>query len=212
MKIILLGAPGAGKGTQAEEISKKLNIPAISTGFIIRNAIAAQNEVGKLAKEYIDKGQLVPDEVIIKILFERLKEDDCANGYILDGFPRTLPQAYALDEHNVNIDKVLDIEVEDDVIIERLSGRRECSKCGRTYHVLYNKPSVEGSCDSCGGELICRKDDNPETIKERLVVYHNQTEPLKEFYKNKGIMVVAKSQNDVKETTNEVFKALGVSL
>lgn len=212
MKIILLGAPGAGKGTQAEEISKKLNIPAISTGFIIRNAIAAENEVGKLAKGYIDKGQLVPDEVIIKILFERLKEDDCKNGYILDGFPRTLPQAYALDENNVKIDYVLDIEVDDEVIVERLSGRRECSKCGRTYHVLYNKPSVDGTCDSCGGSLISRKDDNPETIKERLVVYHNQTEPLKEFYKEKGILVVAKSCNDVQDTTKEVFKALGVSL
>lgn len=212
MKIILLGAPGAGKGTQAEEISKRLNIPAISTGFIIRNAIAAQNEVGKIAKGYIDNGQLVPDAIITEILFDRLKEEDCKNGYILDGFPRTLPQAEALDEHNIDIDKVLDIEAEEDDIIRRLSGRRECSKCGRTYHVLYNKPSVDGECDSCGGNLISRKDDNPETIKERLIVYHNQTEPLKEFYKKKGILVVAKSQESVSDTTNEVFKALEVSL
>ncbi len=210
MNIILLGAPGAGKGTQAEAISEKLNIPAISTGFIIRNAISAGNEVGKLAKDYIDKGQLVPDEVVTKILLERLEEDDCKNGYILDGYPRTLPQAQALVDNNIVIDKVIDIEVADDVIVERLSGRRECSKCGRTYHILYNKPSVDGKCDVCGGELIRREDDNPETIKQRLVVYHNQTEPLIEFYTKRGLLVVAKGNETVENTTKEVFSALGV--
>ena len=211
MNIILLGAPGAGKGTQAEIISEKLNIPAISTGFIIRNAIAADNALGRLAKGYIDKGQLVPDDVVTKILFDRFKEDDCNNGYILDGFPRTSPQAEALEQNNIVIDKVLDIELEDEVIIERLAGRRECSKCGRTYHVLFNNSEVDGICDSCGGELIRRKDDNPDTIKNRLVVYHKQTEPLKEFYRNRNILVVAKSCNEVSDTTKEVFKALGVT-
>lgn len=210
MNIILLGAPGAGKGTQAEIISEKLNIPAISTGFIIRNAIAADNALGRLAKDYIEKGQLVPDDVVTEILFERLKEDDCENGYILDGFPRTIPQAEALEKNGIVIDKVLDIELEDEVIIERLTGRRECSKCGRTYHILFNKSEVDGICDSCGGELICRKDDNPDTIKNRLAVYHRQTEPLKEFYRQRNLLVVAKSCNEVKDTTKEVFKALGV--
>lgn len=210
MKLILLGAPGAGKGTQAERIAKKLNIPTISTGFIIRQAISAQTDLGKIAKDFIDKGQLVPDEVVIKILFERIKEDDCKNGFILDGFPRTIPQAEALVEADIRIDKVLSIELEDEVILDRLSGRRECSKCGKTFHVLFQKPQKEGICDVCGGELICRKDDNPETIKSRLSVYHKQTEPLIAFYKNMGILTPVESKKDVENTTKEVFKALGV--
>ncbi|MBR4030938.1 MAG: adenylate kinase [Clostridia bacterium] len=210
MKLILLGAPGAGKGTQAERIAKKLNIPTISTGFIIRQAISAQTDLGKIAKDFIDKGQLVPDEVVIKILFERIKEDDCKNGFILDGFPRTIPQAEALVEADIRIDKVLSIELEDEVILDRLSGRRECSKCGKTFHVLFQKPQKEGICDVCGGELICRKDDNPETIKSRLSVYHKQTEPLIAFYKNMGILAPVESKKDVEATTKEVFKALGV--
>lgn len=212
MKLIMLGAPGAGKGTQAERIAKELNIPTISTGFIIRQAISAQTDLGKIAKDFIDKGQLVPDEVVIKLLFERIKEDDCKNGFILDGFPRTIPQAEALQNSGIRLDKVLSIELEDEIILERLSGRRECSKCGRTYHILFHKPQNEGLCDSCGGELICRKDDNPETIKSRLAVYHEQTEPLVEFYKNLGILVPVQSKKDVENTTKEVFKALGVNL
>ncbi len=210
MKIILLGAPGAGKGTQAEFISKKLNIPTISTGLMIRRAIADNTEVGKLAKSYIDAGQLLPDEVVIKLLLNRIEESDCLNGYILDGFPRTLNQAIALDEKNITIDKALEISVSDDVIVERLSGRRECSKCGKTYHIVSNKPEVEGKCDSCGSELICRKDDNHEVIKNRLDVYHKQTEPLVNFYKEKDILVVAKGQDSVADTTNEIFRVLGV--
>ncbi len=212
MKIILLGAPGVGKGTQAERISNKLGIPAISTGLIIRHAIAAQNEVGKLAKGYIDKGQLVPDEVVIKLLLDRLKESDCEKGFILDGFPRTIPQAQALVDNNVNIDVVVDIELEDEEILSRLSGRRECSKCGKTYHVVWNKPSKDGICDSCGASLVRRHDDEPDTIKKRLVVYHNQTEPLKNFYREKGLMAAVRSQEGVEETTKEVFKALGVNV
>lgn len=212
MRIILLGAPGAGKGTQAEQISQKLNIPAISTGFIIRQAIAEGTEVGILAKDYIDKGQLLPDDVVIKLLLERLKSDDCKNGYILDGFPRTIAQAEALIANNIAIDKVVDLELADEVIVERLSGRRECSECGRTYHISHNKPSVDGKCDSCGADLIRRKDDEPETIKNRLAVYHKQTEPLIEFYIQKGLLVKVESQNEVAVTTDKVFEAMGVSL
>lgn len=212
MKIILLGAPGAGKGTQAERISEKLNIPAISTGFIIRQAIADKTEIGIMAKDLIDKGQLLPDDVVIKLLVDRIKSDDCKNGYILDGFPRTIAQAEALEEMGIKIDHVVDIELPDDIIIERLSGRRECSVCGSTYHISHNKPSVDGKCDSCGGELVRRKDDEPETIKNRLAVYHKQTEPLIAFYKQRGVLLPIDGQGEVAETTNKVFKAMGVSL
>ncbi len=212
MKIIMLGAPGAGKGTQAEKVAQALHVPTISTGFIIRQAIAAQTELGKTAKDFIDKGQLVPDDVVIQILFERIAQDDCKNGFVLDGFPRTIPQAQALVDAGVHIDKVLSIEVSDEKILERLSGRRECANCGKTYHMVYNKPQTEGKCDSCGGKLICRADDNPETIKSRLAVYHKQTEPLIQFYKGMGILVYAHSQEKVEDTTKEAFKALGVAL
>lgn len=212
MKIILLGAPGAGKGTQAEQISQKLNIPAISTGFIIRQAIADKTQVGIMAKDYIDKGLLLPDDVVIKLLLERLENDDCKNGYILDGFPRTIAQAEALETHNILIDKVVDLELEDEEIIRRLSGRRECSNCGRTYHIEHNKPSVDGKCDSCGAHLVCRKDDEPETIKNRLAVYHKQTEPLIAFYKERGLLLKIDGQGEVAETTDKVFEAMGVSL
>ena len=208
MKIILLGAPGAGKGTQAEKISKKFGIPTISTGFIIRNAIANETEVGKVAKGYIDKGQLVPDEVVTNLLLERLDNEDCKNGFILDGYPRTITQGESLVENNINIDCVLDLEVPDEIILGRLTGRRECSKCGKTYHIVDNKPSVEGICDACGGELICRKDDNPETIKNRLEVYHSQTEPLKKFYLEKGLLRKVVGQDSVEETYAEVVKVL----
>ena len=210
MKIILLGAPGAGKGTQAEFISEKLNIPTISTGLMIRRAIAGNTEVGKIAKGYIDGGQLVPDDVVIELLLNRINESDCSDGYILDGFPRTINQAKALEEKNITIDKVLEISVPDETIISRLSGRRECSKCGKTYHIVSNRPDVDGVCDSCGAELICRKDDTPEVISNRLSVYHSQTEPLINFYREKGNLVVAEGQNSVAETTEEIFKVLGV--
>lgn len=206
MKVILLGAPGAGKGTQAEKISQKFNIPAISTGYIIRHAIAEGTELGKLAKTYIDEGKLLPDDVVVKLLLERIGKDDCNNGFILDGFPRTIYQAKALDELGIAIDKVISIAVEDEVVIERLSGRRECKKCGAPYHIISNKPSVEGKCDYCGGELIQRADDNPETIKNRLVVYHEQTEPLMKYYKDSDRLKVVYSQNSIEETTKKVLE------
>lgn len=209
MKIILLGAPGAGKGTQAEKISKKFGIPTISTGFMIRNAIADGTEVGALAKDYIDKGLLVPDEVVIKLLLERISKEDCKNGFILDGFPRTVPQAEALIENNVEIDYVVDLCIADEIILNRLTGRRECSGCGKTYHIVDNKPVVDGICDVCGKELVCRKDDNPETINNRLAVYHSQTEPLEDFYTRKGLLKEVKCKDKVEETYAEVLKALG---
>ena len=194
MNLILLGAPGAGKGTQAEVICDHLSIPAISTGNIIREALRNETELGKKAKKFIDEGALVPDEVVIGIIQERLKEDDCKNGFILDGFPRTVPQAEALDKMGVNIDKVIDIEVADEKICARLSGRRVCKTCSASYHTLY-KPSQDGeTCDKCGGELICRKDDHPDTVLERLKVYHEQTEPLISFYKSRGKLVVVEGQ------------------
>ena len=206
MKVILLGAPGAGKGTQAEKISQKFNIPAISTGYIIRQAIAEETELGKLAKTFIDEGKLLPDDVVIKLLLERIEKEDCNDGFILDGFPRTIYQAKALDEMGIAVDKVINIAADDDAVIERLSGRRECRKCGAPYHISFNKPSVEGKCDLFGGELIQRADDNPETIKNRLVVYHQQTEPLIEYYKNSDRLSVAYSQSTIEETTKKVFE------
>ncbi len=210
MNLILVGPPGAGKGTQGEILSKKLGIDTISTGAMLRAAIKNGTEVGKLAKSYIDEGKLVPDEVMIRLVKERLSEPDCANGFILDGFPRTTAQAEALSESGVKIDKVLSIELADDVIVERLSARRECSKCAAPYHMVFNRPKVEGICDKCGGELIRRADDNPETIKNRLKVYHEQTEPIKEYYDKLGLLVKAYGQEEITDTTKEVFKALGL--
>lgn len=206
MKVILLGAPGAGKGTQADKISEKFNIPAISTGYIIRHAIAEGTELGKLAKGYIDEGKLLPDDVVTELLLERLKQEDCKNGFILDGYPRTLNQAKALDEKAIIIDKVVSIKVSDEAVIARLSGRRECKECGKPYHISHNKPSVEGICDVCGGELIQRADDNPETIKNRLVVYHEMTEPLMRYYSESNRLNVVESQNTVEETTMKVLE------
>lgn len=210
MNLILVGPPGAGKGTQGEILSKKLNVDTISTGAMLRAAIKNGTELGKLADEYINEGKLVPDEVIIGLVKERLNEPDCKNGFILDGFPRTVAQAQALKDSEIRIDKVLSIEVEDEEIIDRLSARRECSKCAAPYHIVYNKPQVEGICDKCGAPLIQRADDNPETIKKRLNVYHEQTEPIKDFYAEEGILVIAYGQDEVKDTTSEVFKALGL--
>lgn len=210
MKLILLGAPGAGKGTQAELICEKLNIPAISTGNIIREAMKQGTEMGKKAKERVDAGQLVPDEVVIGIIKERLSQDDCKGGFILDGFPRTIPQAEALDTMGIEIDKVLSIEVSDENIIRRMSGRRVCPDCGASYHIEYKKPAKEGICNACGASLIIRKDDKPETVLDRLNVYHEQTEPLKEFYSGKGKLVTVEGQEELKDTTRLTFAALGI--
>lgn len=208
MNLILLGAPGAGKGTQAEVICDKLSIPAISTGNIIRAALKNGTEMGLKAKSFIEAGQLVPDEVVIGIIKERLTESDCENGFILDGFPRTIPQAKALDEMGIRIDKVIDIEVEDEDIVVRMSGRRVCSNCGASYHTEYKKPKEDGVCNSCGGDLVQRKDDYPETVLERLKVYHEQTEPLKDYYEKKGILRIVEGQEEVKDTTALTLKAL----
>lgn len=208
MKLILLGAPGAGKGTQAEVICDKFNIPAISTGNILREAIKNGTEMGKKAKSFIDNGDLVPDEVVIGIINDRLKQDDCANGFILDGFPRTIPQAEALDKMNIGIDCALSIEVADEKIMQRLSGRRVCSSCGASYHVDYKKPAVDGVCDSCKGELVQRNDDKPETIADRLNVYHKQTEPLKDYYKKAGKLRIVEGQEKVEDTSALVLAAL----
>ncbi len=210
MKLILLGAPGAGKGTQAEFISEKCNIPTISTGNIIRAALKNGTEMGKVAKSYIDAGELVPDEVVIGIVKERLSEDDCANGYILDGFPRTIPQAEALDQMGDTVDTVLSIEVEDAEIVKRMSGRRVCEKCGTSYHTEYKIPDKEGICNLCGGNLVIRKDDEPATVLNRLEVYHQQTEPLMAYYEAQGKLISVKGTDTVEETTKAVFKALEI--
>lgn len=208
MNLILLGAPGAGKGTQAAVISERLNIPQISTGNIIREALRSGTQMGLKAKSFMDAGKLVPDEVVIGIIKDRLQADDCQNGFILDGFPRTIPQAEALDEMGVEINKVIDIEVPDEVIITRLSGRRVCEKCGRPYHLVDLKPRVEGICDDCTGALIQRKDDQIDTIKNRLEIYHSETEPLKGYYEAQGKLSVVEGQGKVEETTALTMAAL----
>ena len=201
MKLILLGAPGAGKGTQAEILSKMLNIPTISTGNILRAA---------KAKAYVESGKLVPDEVIIGIINERLAEADCAGGYILDGVPRTIPQAEALENAGIDIDCALSIEIADEVIVERMSGRRTCKDCSQTFHIVSNPPKVEGKCDFCGGELTIRKDDAPETVKARLEVYHRETEPLKAFYAERGKLKTVDNQPTIEATTEVIKATLGI--
>ena len=210
MKLILLGAPGAGKGTQAEVICDKLGIPAVSTGNILREAMKNGTEMGRKAKSYIDSGALVPDDVIIKIIKERLAQDDCKNGFILDGVPRTVAQAEALETLGVDIDKVVDIEVADETIVKRLSGRRVCSACGASYHTLYKPSANPDRCDRCNGQLIVRKDDEPATIVERLRTYHELTEPLVDFYKERGKLVVVEGQEEVADTSRLLFEKLGV--
>lgn len=209
MKLILLGPPGAGKGTQASILSEKLNIITISTGAMLRAAVKENTPLGQKAKNYLDNGQLVPDELVVSIVDERLKKDDCKNGFILDGFPRTVKQAEALDAV-IEIDKVLSLEVDDDVIVERLSGRRECSKCATPYHILFNPPKTEGKCDKCGGDLICRADDNEDTIKKRLKVYHEQTEPIKSYYMQQGKVVIAHGKEKLEDTVKEVSTVLNI--
>ena len=208
MRIILLAAPGAGKGTQAECLSEHFGIPTISTGAMLRHNIQEGTELGKLAAQYIDNGKLIPDDVMIAVMKDRLAKEDCRKGFILDGFPRTLTQAEALDTSGIAIDIVLTIEVADEKIIERLGGRMECKECGATYHKVYNKPKQEGVCDKCGNGLVTREDDKPETIKSRLEVYHTRTEPLLAYYKDKGILRVAEGQEEIADTTAEVLKAL----
>ncbi len=210
MNLILFGPPGAGKGTQGEIICEVLGIPTISTGAMIRAAIKDGTELGKQASEIIKSGALVPDEVVVGIVKDRLAQSDCAKGFILDGFPRTIPQAEALDALGVKIDCVLSLEVADETIVERMSGRRSCPGCGATYHVVYNPTKDGKTCDHCGAELTMRADDKPETVLNRLQVYHTETEPLKEFYTNKGILKTVIGQDSVEDTTRLVKETLGI--
>ncbi len=210
MRLILLGAPGAGKGTQAEILSREMGIPTISTGNILRAAMEKGTPVGLAAKSYMDAGKLVPDEVIIGIIRERLAEPDCANGYILDGVPRTIPQAEAMEKMDIAVDCALSIEVEDAVIVERMSGRRVCPACGATFHIVSNPPKTEGVCDNCGETLIVRKDDAPETVMARLDIYHRSTEPLKAFYAERGKLVTVDNQPGIEATTKVIREALGI--
>ena len=209
MKLILLGAPGAGKGTQAEVLCKELNIPTISTGNILRAAIKDGTPTGLKAKSFMDAGQLVPDEVIIGIITERLAQDDCRNGFILDGVPRTIAQAEALEKAGIQFDHVISIEISDETIVERMAGRRVCEHCGATYHLVAVPPKTPGVCDKCGGKLIQRHDDEPETVKARLEVYHRETEPLKEFYAQRGLLKSVENQPTVAATSQAILRALG---
>ena len=204
----MLGAPGAGKGTQAAVLCEHFGIPTISTGNMIREALKNGTEMGLKAKSYMDDGKLVPDEVVIGIVKERLSEDDCKKGFILDGFPRTIPQAEALDNMGVDIKYVINIDVPDESIIKRMSGRRVCENCGRPYHIESLKPQKDGDCDDCGGTLVQRKDDHPDTVLARLDVYHKETEPLADYYKKQGKLVNVAGQNTVADTTAAVLKAI----
>ncbi len=212
MKIIMLGAPGAGKGTQADLLTKKYDIPHISTGDIFRANIKNGTELGKKAKGYMDQGLLVPDTLVVDLVIDRIHQDDCSKGYILDGFPRTIPQAEALDtalaSENDSIDAAIDVEVPDESIVKRMSGRRACLKCGATYHVVYNAPKTEGKCDNCGSDLVQRDDDKPETVLNRLSVYHKETQPLIDYYDKKGLVRMIDGTKDL----NEVFQNIEESL
>ena len=214
MKIIMLGAPGAGKGTQAKKIAEVLSIPHISTGDIFRANIKQGTELGAKAKGYMDKGQLVPDELVCDLVVDRIQQADCEKGFILDGFPRTIPQAEALtsalDAIGQNMDFAINIEVPDENIVNRMAGRRACVGCGATYHIVHNPTKVEGVCDTCGEKLILREDDKPETVKNRLNVYHEQTQPLIEYYKDKGILVEVDGTQDMDKVFSDILKTLGV--
>lgn len=213
MKIIMLGAPGAGKGTQAKMIAEKYSIPHISTGDIFRANIKNGTELGKKAKFYMDKGQLVPDELTLDLIMDRFKEDDCKNGYVLDGFPRTIPQAEALDAalkaNGEKVDFAIDVDVPDENIVKRMGGRRACVNCGATYHIVYSPTKVEGKCDKCGEELIVRDDDKPETVLSRLEVYHNQTQPLIDYYNEQGILKTVDGTVDMKDVFKAIVDILG---
>ena len=210
MKRILLGAPGAGKGTQAERIAAQLGIPTISTGNILREAIKNGTEVGLKAKSFMDQGKLVPDEVIIGIVQERVAQPDCQKGYILDGMPRTIPQAQALEDAGIHFDSVVSIEIEDAVIEQRMTGRRVCTACGASFHVTANPPKVEGICDHCGQALSIRKDDAPETVRNRLSVFHQETEPLKGFYEKLGVLKLVEGNQPIADITAAILQAIGV--
>ena len=209
MKLILLGAPGAGKGTQADILCKELDIPTISTGNILRAAIKNGTPTGMKAKSFMDAGKLVPDEVIIGIITERVAEEDCKNGYILDGVPRTIAQAEAMEKAGIVFDAVVSIEISDETIMERMSGRRVCESCGASYHLVAVPPKQEGICDKCGGKLVQRKDDAPETVKARLEVYHKETEPLKDFYAQRGLLKSVENQPTVEATSKAILHVLG---
>ena len=213
MKIIMLGAPGAGKGTQAQMICEKYNIPHISTGDLFRSNIKNGTELGKKAKEYMDKGQLVPDELTVELLLDRVANEDCKDGYVLDGFPRTIPQADVLDKEltklSDKIDFAIDVEVPDENIVRRMSGRRACLKCGATYHIEHIPPKQEGICDRCGSELVQRDDDKPETVQNRLSVYHEQTQPLIEYYNGKNILKTVDGTKDMNDVFEDIVKILG---
>ena len=212
MNLILLGAPGAGKGTQAELLIEALGIPSISTGNMLREAMANGTEIGKQAKHYMDNGLLVPDEVIMGIVAERVAQPDCANGFILDGVPRTLAQAEALDAKGIRIDHVVSIEIEDSVIEGRMTGRRVCGKCGASYHIVANPTKVEGICDLCGSEVVVRKDDAPETVRKRLAVYHEQTEVLKDYYQRKGNLRLVEGNQAIGAITEEILEKIGAKV
>jgi len=209
MKLILLGAPGAGKGTQADILCKELEIPTISTGNILRAAIKNGTPTGKKAEAFMKEGKLVPDEIIIGIINERVAEEDCAGGYILDGVPRTIAQAEAMENAGIVFDDVISIEISDEVIMDRMSGRRVCEHCGASYHLVAVPPKTPGVCDKCGGKLIQRHDDEPETVKARLEVYHKETEPLKDFYAQRGLLKSVENQPTVEETSQAILRALG---
>ena len=210
MKLILLGAPGAGKGTQAEIISKVLNIPTISTGNMLREAMKNGTELGRKVKNFMDNGQLVPDDVVIGIVEERVAREDCKNGYILDGMPRTIPQAAALEERGIHFDAVVSIEISDDVIEKRMTGRRVCGSCGASYHVVANPPKVEGVCNVCASELVIRKDDKPETVRNRLKIFHEETEPLKHFYEALGTLKLVDGNQPIEAASQDILAALGM--
>ena len=212
MNLILLGAPGAGKGTQAELLVEKLSIPAISTGNMLREAMANGSELGQKVKKLMDEGSLVPDDVILDIVAERVSKDDCAKGYILDGVPRTLGQAEALEARGIRIDHVVSIEIDDSVIEGRMTGRRVCSKCGASYHVVANPPKTQGICDLCAGELVTRKDDAAETVRHRLEVYHQQTEVLKDFYRERGKLVLVEGNQSIEGANRDILAAIGAEV
>ena len=213
MKIIMLGAPGAGKGTQAKKIAAEYKIPHISTGDIFRANIKNNTELGQKAKAYMDKGELVPDELTLDLIMDRFKQPDCENGYVLDGFPRTIPQAEsltkALSERGEAVDYAVNVDVPDENIINRMSGRRACLNCGATYHIVYNPSKKEGICDTCGQQLVLRDDDKPETVKKRLSVYHDQTQPLIDYYKNEGILAEVDGTKDMEEVFQDIVNILG---
>ena len=213
MKIIMLGAPGAGKGTQAKKIAEKYGIPHISTGAIFRANIKGGTELGMKAKSYMDQGQLVPDDVTIGMLLDRISQEDCQNGYVLDGFPRTIPQAEslteALEKRGEKMDFAVDVDVPDEAIVTRMGGRRACRKCGATYHIAFNPPKTEGVCDACQDKLVLRDDDKPETVQKRLTVYHDQTQPLIEYYKGQGILVTVDGTKELNQVFQDIVAVLG---